>query len=170
LIISPPRPNNLFRLPAEALAKREIRKPPCHSCDGLDSAVFQPLRALGVYSRINRNFKSMRLRADIWIAAYLRRCEAEGAYSVLRRRGAPEAGAIFVKVDRLDGFAALFGPAPQSELKDGYDRLFVRLHREPWITPAEVEARLAREIGFDPDLWIVETEDRLGRCFLDVAE
>jgi hypothetical protein len=112
----------------------------------------------------------MRLRADIWVSAYVRRCAIEGAYSVLRRRGAAEAGAIFVKIDRLDGCAALFGPAPQSEVKEGYDRLFTKLHREPWITPAEAEARLAREINFDPDLWIIETEDRLGRCYLDLAE
>jgi hypothetical protein len=112
----------------------------------------------------------MRLRADIWVSAYLRRCAHEGAVAVLRRRGAAEAGAIFVKVDRLDGSAALYGPAPQCEVKEGYDRLFARLHREPWIPPAEVEAKLARQTGFDSDLWIVETEDRLGRCFLDLAE
>lgn len=112
----------------------------------------------------------MRLRADIWVSAYLRRCAHEGAAAVLRRRGAAEAGAIYVKIDRLDGSAALFGPAPQSEVKDGYGRLFARLHRAPWIAPAEAEAKLAREISFDPDLWIIEQEDRLGRIFFDVAE
>ncbi len=112
----------------------------------------------------------MRLRADIWVSAYLRRCAHEGASAVLRRRGSPEAGAIFIKIDRLDGSAALFGPAPQSEVREGYDRLFTRLHREAWVTPAETEAKLAREIGFDPDLWAVETEDRLGRIFFDIAE
>lgn len=112
----------------------------------------------------------MRLRADIWVSAYLRRCAHEGAVAVLRRRGAAEAGAIFVKVDRLDGSAALYGPAPQSEVKDEYDRLFARLHREPWIPSGEIEVKLARQAGFDTDLWIVETEDRLGRCFLDLAE
>jgi len=111
----------------------------------------------------------MRLRADIWVSAYLRRCELEGASAVLRRRGAAEAGAIFVKVDRLDGTAAVFGPAPQSELKDGEDRMFAKLHREDWIDSVEAERRLASEIRFDPDLWIVEAEDRQGRCFLDLA-
>jgi hypothetical protein len=32
-----------------------------------------------------------------------------------------------------------------------------------------VEERLAKEIRFDPDAWIVETEDRAGRHFLDLA-
>jgi hypothetical protein len=111
----------------------------------------------------------MRLRADIWISAYLRRCATEGTAAVLRRRGAAEAGAIFVKIDRLDGTAAVFGPAPQSELKDGQDRMFAKLHHEDWVDSAEAERRLATEIRFDPDLWIVEAEDRQGRCFLDLV-
>jgi len=112
----------------------------------------------------------MRLRADIWVAAYLRRCQVEGAAAVLRRRGAAEAGAIFVKIDRLDGRAALYAPAPQSELSErGAERLWSRAHKDEWIPPADIEARLAREIAFDPDLWIVEVEDREGRCWLDLA-
>ena len=30
----------------------------------------------------------MRLRADIWVAAYLRRCQTDGVVAVLRKRGA----------------------------------------------------------------------------------
>jgi hypothetical protein len=112
----------------------------------------------------------MRLRADFWVAAYLRRCAHEGVVAVLRRRGAAEAGAIFVKIDRLDGAAALFGPAPQSELKENEGRLFSRLHADPWIDSIEAERKLAGEMKFDPDLWIIEAEDRQGRCFLDVAD
>lgn len=114
----------------------------------------------------------MHLRADIWVAAYLRRCSVEGAIAMLRKRGAAEAGAIFVKVDRLDGSAALFGPAPQTQLADrpGIDRLWARIHKAEWITPLEAEERLTREKNFDPDLWIVEVEDRKGRCFLDLAD
>ncbi|MCW2272442.1 DUF1491 family protein [Rhodoblastus acidophilus] len=110
----------------------------------------------------------MRLRSDIWVSAYLRRCAVEGAAAYLRRRGAESAGAVFVKIDRLDGSCALFGPAPQSEVERG-DRLFSRVHREDWIDPADAEARLAREQKFDSDLWIVEVEDRQGRHFLDLA-
>ncbi len=110
----------------------------------------------------------MRLRSDFWVAAYLRRCGVEGVAAALRRRGAAEAGAILVKIDRLDGSGALFGPAPQSEV-DHDERLFARLHKGDWIDSAAAETRLQREIGFDSDLWIVEVEDRLGRNFLDIA-
>ena len=112
----------------------------------------------------------MRLKSALWVAAYLRRCQVEGAFAVVRRRGAEEAGAVFVRVCRLDGTSDLFGPAPQSEARDGVDRLFARLHANPWIDPAEAELKIARQIKFDPDLWIVETEDRQGRSFLDVVD
>ena len=116
----------------------------------------------------------MRLRADIFVAALIRRVASDGAFAVLRRRGAAEAGAIFVKIDCLDGRTALFGPAPQTELAEsverGVDRVFTRVHRDEWIEPNEAERRLKREIEFDPDLWIVEIEDREGRAFIDLAE
>jgi hypothetical protein len=112
------------------------------------------------------------LRSDIWVAAYLRRCGTEGASAVLRRRGAAEAGAIFVKVDRLDGRAALYGPAPQSAAGAtgrGVERIFTRAHAPEWINSDDADKRLAREIAFDPDLWIVEVENREGRAWLDLA-
>jgi hypothetical protein len=114
----------------------------------------------------------MRLKSSIWVSAYVRRCEVEGAYAVVRRRGAEEAGAIFVKISRLDGTGALYGPAAQSMIDDEHsaDRLFTALAggKEP-APDADIEARLARELKFDPDVWIVEVEDRQGRNFLDRA-
>lgn len=107
-----------------------------------------------------------RLRTDFWVAAYLRRCGVEGVPAVLRRRGAPEAGAVWIIIDRLDGTAVLLGPAPQSEAADDGERRFAPAHRDSLIDAAAAEARLKREIGFDADLWIVEVEDRAGRTFL----
>jgi hypothetical protein len=113
----------------------------------------------------------LRLKSAIWVAAYVRRCHLEGAFAVVRRRGSEEAGAIFVKISRLDGTAALYGPAPQSafdEARPG-DRRFVSSFAAGFVAEAEVETRLTREMGFDSDLWIVEVEDQGGRHFLDLA-
>ena len=49
----------------------------------------------------------MRLKSAIWVAAYLRRCQTEGVFGAVRRRGAEEAGAVFVKIGTLDGNAML---------------------------------------------------------------
>lgn len=111
----------------------------------------------------------MRLKSAIWVSAYLRRCQVEGAFAAVRRRGAEEAGAVFVKVNRLDGTAELYGPAPQTAFDDAHpsDRAFARCLKGDAPREAEVEAYLVREIRFDPDVWIVEVEDRGGRHFLD---
>lgn len=112
----------------------------------------------------------MRLRADFWVAAYLRTCNREAPMAVLRRRGAPEAGAIYVKLDCLDGRAALFGPAPM--LDDGgiVERRFIRLHRNPWIAPLDAESKLVRAVEFDSDIWVVELENRDGDPMVDLVE
>jgi hypothetical protein len=111
----------------------------------------------------------MRLKSQMWVAAYIRRCQVEGAFAAVRRRGAEEAGAIFIKVNRLDGTADLFGPAPQTAFADAQpaDRAFSPSLKAQPAPEADVEAYLTREIRFDPDIWIVEVEDRGGRHFLD---
>jgi len=112
----------------------------------------------------------MRLKTSIWVAAYLRRCQGAGVFGAVRRRGAEEAGAVFVKVATMDGSAMLYVPAPQTVYDDSrpIERLFTPVSKEPQPEPS-VEERLTREIRFDPDAWIVETEDKAGRHFLDLA-
>jgi hypothetical protein len=111
----------------------------------------------------------MRLKSALWVAAYLRRCSVNDAFGVVRRRGAEEAGAVFIRINRLDGTSDLYGPAPQSAFDDTRpaDRVFTRCLAAQPAPDADVEAYLAREIKFDPDVWIVEVEDRAGRSFLD---
>src|SRR5947208_15539533 len=97
----------------------------------------------------------MRLKSGIWVAAYLRRCQIEGAQTVLRRRGAEEAGAVFIKVSRLDGTAEVFGPAPQTAFDEAHpaDRAFARALKTSPGPEADAQASLARPIKFDPDIW-----------------
>ena len=111
----------------------------------------------------------MRLKSGLWVAAYIRRCSVEGLFAAVRRRGAEEAGAIFIKVNRLDGTADLYGPAPQSAFAEQSpsDRAFSAALETMPAAEAQVEAYLASQVRFDPDLWIIESEDRVGRHFLD---
>lgn len=114
----------------------------------------------------------MRLKSAIWVAALIRRCHIEGAFAVVRRRGAEDAGAVFVKVSRLDGTAALYSPAPQTAFSEARpsERLFVPAFAEGFVPEEKIEARIARELDFDPDTWVIEIEDRAGRHFLELAE
>ena len=113
----------------------------------------------------------MRLKTGLWVAAYLRRCQVEGVFGAVRRRGAEDAGAVFVRVNRLDGTSDLYGPAPQSafEAVEAAARAFTACLGRRSAPDADVESYLGRQIKFDPDVWIVETEDRAGRNFLDLV-
>ncbi|PZU93495.1 MAG: DUF1491 domain-containing protein [Chelatococcus sp.] len=108
-----------------------------------------------------------RLTSDFWVSAFLRQAALDGLVAVLRRRGAAEAGAIFVKLDRLDGTAALYGPAPQALAQDDGMRRFQLLLDSD---PLAVEDRVARELRFDGDLWLVEIENRAGDPRIALAE
>jgi hypothetical protein len=110
-----------------------------------------------------------RLRSDIFVSAYIRRRNGENAFAVVRRKGAAEAGAIFVCIDRLDGTADLYGPAPQTMFDEARpERLFQRLTKDG-AGPADVAERLAKEASFDPDVWIIDVEDKAGDPRLDLA-
>jgi hypothetical protein len=86
---------------------------------------------------------------------------------MVEKRGAGEAGAIFLIVDRLDGEADLYAPAPQAVLDEDQpgDRFFQCISTRS--TAALIAERLEKEKKFDPDLWVVAIEDREGRPFVD---
>jgi hypothetical protein len=111
----------------------------------------------------------MRLKSGIWVAAYIRRCGVEGVFAAVRRRGAEEAGAIYVIVNRLDGTADLYGPAPQTAFDGGRppDRAFMPALALLPAPESAIESYIARESRIDPDIWVIEIEERSGRHFLD---
>ena len=60
----------------------------------------------------------MRIKSEIWVKAYLRRCQVQGLSAVVVRRGDEHAGAIYICLNRLDGTVKLYGPAP-ADLEGG---------------------------------------------------
>ena len=101
-----------------------------------------------------------RLAASLWVDAYRARLAAEGIPAFVVARGDGTAGAILVKLSTLDGRARAF------------QRIMTMDGRRPWDVfsegpEAEVDAAIARARAFDPDLWVLEVEDRGGRHLLD---
>ena len=108
----------------------------------------------------------MRLKSEIWVKSYLRRCMGAGAMAAVLRHGDDGAGAIFIKVVRLDRMTTVFVPAPAGMDAADFDRRWVASLKGQWVGEADADRMLEREAGFDGDLWIVEVEDRDGRHFL----
>lgn len=102
-----------------------------------------------------------RLTADFWVAAYLARLRLADIPVFVVARGDATAGAVLVKQSPLDGTATL------------YQRSFDPMTgAREWMVLAEgpeadVNAAIARQRSFDPDLWVIEVEDRAGRHLLD---
>jgi hypothetical protein len=111
----------------------------------------------------------MRIKSEIWVRAYLRRCQAQGVPVVIARRGDEAAGAIFISIDRLDGTVLLYGPAPAGLIGSETERRWMSCFGSRAVSFIEVREYLARQREFDPDLWIIEIEDKAGRHFLDDA-
>jgi hypothetical protein len=101
-----------------------------------------------------------RLTAEFWVQAYLARLRLADIPAFVTAKGDVTAGAVAVKVNTLDGAAAAFTRAWDASGR----RVWTPLVAGP---EAEVDAALARQRRFDPDLWVVEVEDRAGRSLLD---
>jgi hypothetical protein len=103
-----------------------------------------------------------RLKAGIFVRALIRRAEVAGAQAFVVRKGSEEAGVVFLKIARLDGTSTVL-----SQARRGDGELV-------WVKPlgdavddAKAAAYFDKQMKFDPDLWIVEIEDREGRTFVD---
>ncbi|MBK5925069.1 GTP-binding protein Era [Rhodovulum sulfidophilum] len=103
----------------------------------------------------------MRLTAEFWVQAYLARLRLEGIPAFVVAHGDDTAGAVLVKLNTLDGQARAYQRA--FDLNSG-ERRWMELAEGG---EAEIDAAIGRQRGFDPDLWVIEVEDRDGRHLLD---
>lgn len=102
-----------------------------------------------------------RLASGLWVGAYRRRLEQAGIPAYITAHGDETAGAVLVKLATLDGQARAFHRS--FDLSSGARKWLV-LAEGP---EREVDAALTRQRSFDPDLWVIEIEDRAGRHLLE---
>ena len=102
-----------------------------------------------------------RLTARFWVDAYLTRLRLQDIPAFVVAHGDDTGGAVLVKLATLDGRAVLFQRS--FDLMTG-DRKWVELASG---AEAEIDETVTRQRSFDPDLWVIEVEDRQGRHLLD---
>ena len=101
----------------------------------------------------------MRLSSEFWVSAYMRKSQLDGDFAALIRKGAERGGSVFVIINRLDGTADLYAPAPQSMLEENNDERIFTLSMK--AAPEEdILSRIEKEVQFDSDLWVIERESR----------
>jgi hypothetical protein len=111
----------------------------------------------------------MRVTSELFVSALIRQTFSGNGFAAVIRKGAVEAGAILVIVDRLDGTYDLYAPAPQAFFEDGdLGRLFENALSS--VRREDVEKRLESEARMDPDFWVVEVESADGKVALPLAK
>ena len=102
-----------------------------------------------------------RLTSDIWVSAYLTRLRLSDIPAFVVARGDSTAGAVLVKLNTLDGQGIVF--------QRSFDLV---LGVRNWMElvsgdQPDLGVVISRQRSFDPDLWVIEVEDREGRHLLD---
>ena len=102
----------------------------------------------------------MLLNSDLWVGALIRRARIEGANATVVRKGDMRAGTVIVKAYNTSDRSARL-----------YSEAFGQEGERLWIQPvsgteSELDAYIERQRGYDPDIWVVEVEDRQGRHFI----
>jgi hypothetical protein len=96
-----------------------------------------------------------RLKTELRVQAWIRRCAAEGLMATVVQKGDPEAGALFIKVNRFAAGCEVFSglTAP-----DGQPAWLKGTGAEP-VPETKADEYLLRQLQYDSDVWILEIED-----------
>lgn len=101
-----------------------------------------------------------RLKAQVVVQSAIRRASMRGIPATVARRGDPDAGAIYVKVNRGIGVGCtVFAPTRDYERELTWWRPATG---DAPVPEADADALIERERRIDPDLWVLEIEDRDG--------
>ena len=100
-----------------------------------------------------------RLKSKILVQAGTRLCSQRAIPAMVTRRGAPDAGPVYIKINGFERGCAVLS---QIRMEDG--RLaWLRATGEGTVSEADADAYIERQEKVDPDLWVLEVEDRDGR-------
>lgn len=107
-----------------------------------------------------------RIKTEHWVHAHLRRCTVAAVPAFVVRRGDNERGMVLLKINTLEN-----GCKVLTQVRDLEGRLGWLAALDGAMAPElEADAYIARQTDMDPDLWVIEIEDRKGRNWFEGEE
>lgn len=100
-----------------------------------------------------------RLKTKLFVQALIRQCMVENVFAAVVAKGDEDAGAVLVKLNMFEKGCMVL---TQVRTADGR-AAWMRGTGEAPVPEADADAYVARQRGYDEDLWVVEIEDRDGR-------
>lgn len=101
----------------------------------------------------------MSLPVSIWIDAHLRRLNEIGQGYYIINKGAFSAGTVLLKINLLNGKAHIL-----TQIRDMEGNLgWMWATKDETIAESDADAYIRRAVDRDPDIWVIEVEDRNGK-------
>jgi hypothetical protein len=102
---------------------------------------------------------SDRLPTELWLKAHMRRLSIEGIPVAITHRGEAMGGTVLLKLNQLELGCRVLTQARGFDGALGWLAAF----QNQLVAEPEADAYIARAVKRDPDLWVLEIEDRAGR-------
>jgi hypothetical protein len=96
-----------------------------------------------------------RIKAGIWVSMALRMGDLDGRPGAVLRKGDADSGGVLVVLRGREGLCVL------SQLRSAEgDLAWMRATGSAAVDQETADAYVARQVKFDPDLWVLEFEAR----------
>lgn len=106
---------------------------------------------------------AMGITTGIWVMAQVRLCDRAFIPATVVRRGDPDAGTVLLKLNRFEAGVTVFTQTSSS----GDEPAWSRGTGPNPVSEAEADAYIERQVKYDPDVWVLEIEDRRGQYKMD---
>ncbi len=91
-----------------------------------------------------------RIKAGLWVGMAIRMGDRDGRSGAVLRKGDPDSGGILVVLRGREGLCVL------SQVRAADSPAWLRATGAAPVDDATADAYVARQVGRDPDLWVLE--------------
>lgn len=106
---------------------------------------------------------AMGITTGIWVSAQIRICDRAFIPATVVRHGDPDAGTVLLKLNKFEQGVTVY--AQTSSTDEG--PAWTRGTGPTPVSEAEADAYIERQVKYDPDVWVLEIEDRKGQYKMD---